>query len=103
MREHLDKSYGMVAEQEPLMELTMDKRISNFNIVEANKIRKGIAKKDKQALQEAKDLFYSKGLENGARELFLNYIWEEKFSAQFGLTKIAQVKFGEPRNLGCQY
>lgn len=84
LREHLDKSYGMVAEQEPLMEMTMDKRISNFNIVEANKIRKGIAKKDKQALQEAKDLFYSKGLENGARKLFLDYIWEEKFSAQFG-------------------
>ena len=84
LREHLDKSYGMVAEQEPLMEMTMDKRISNFNIVEANKIRKGIAKKDKQALQEAKDLFYSKGLKNGARKLFLDYIWEEKFSAQFG-------------------
>ena len=84
LREHLDKSYGVVAEQEPLMEITMDKRISNFNIVESNKIRRGIAKKNKEALQEAKDLFYSKGLENGARELFLNYIWEEKFSAQFG-------------------
>jgi DNA polymerase-3 subunit alpha len=84
LREHLDKSYGITAEQEILMLLTMDERISCFNIVESNLIRKGIAKKNPKAREDSKKLFYKKGLENGCRELFLDYIWNELFSAQFG-------------------
>ena len=46
-------------------------------------------------------MFYKDGLANGCRQLFLDYIWYEKFSAQFGLICIAQVKCGEPINIGC--
>ena len=44
LKEHLLESYGVCAEQEPLMKISMDKRICAFDIVKSNKLRKGIAK-----------------------------------------------------------
>lgn len=84
LKEHLDKSYGICAEQEVLMLLCMDKRISCFSVAEAHIIRKGIAKKSPVAREKARVLFYDKGLNNNCRQIFLDYIWNELFSAQFG-------------------
>ena len=62
----------------------MDPRVSNFTIAEANKLRKGIAKKSQKAQDEAKALFFSKGAEIGTRRQLLNYVWDVQISRQLG-------------------
>ena len=84
MESHLLDVSGIAATQEDLMEMTMNPKISNFNLVLANKIRKGLAKKKVELIEECKDLFFKKGLEAGSREVFLNYVWYEQFSQQLG-------------------
>lgn len=44
LKKHLLQDYGVSAEQESVMEMTMDKQISGFSVKEANKLRKSIAK-----------------------------------------------------------
>ena len=53
---------------------------------EANTIRRAIAKKKEKLIKESKDLFYKKGLENGCRKIFLDYIWKFEIEPQLGLT-----------------
>ena len=84
MESHLLDVSGIAATQEDLMEMTMNPKISNFDLVLANKIRKGLAKKKVELIEECKDLFFKKGLEAGSREVFLNYVWYEQFSQQLG-------------------
>ena len=84
MKDHLLILNGIADTQESVMQLTMDPRISGFNIAEANKLRKGIAKKSFKAQEEAKALFYSKGKELGTRIQLLNYVWDIQISRQLG-------------------
>ncbi|WP_291626125.1 PHP domain-containing protein [Clostridium sp.] len=84
LKEHLLPSYGLCAEQETMMKLSMDKRISNFDVPASNKLRKSVAKKRKDILEETKQMFFEAGLKNGCREVFLDYIWNTRFSMQFG-------------------
>ena len=44
LKEHLELDYGVSATQESMMILSMDKRIAGFNVVEANLLRKAVAK-----------------------------------------------------------
>ena len=44
MEKHLLKNCGVAESQELVMKLTMDEKISNFSVKEANKLRKAIAK-----------------------------------------------------------
>ena len=44
MKKHLESDYGVSAEQESVMEMTMDEQIAGFSVKEANKLRKSIAK-----------------------------------------------------------
>lgn len=44
LEKHLLLDYGVSAEQESVMELTMDPKISGFSVKEANGLRKAIAK-----------------------------------------------------------
>lgn len=75
MKKYLLQSYGVMENQESCMKVSMDKEISGFTLAEADKLRKTIAKADKIALKETKEKFYGKGLENGCRQVFLDYIW----------------------------
>ena len=84
LKEHLLIDYGLCLSQESLMKLTMDNRISNFDLVQSNTARKSIAKKSGEALEKFKQMFFKQGLENGARKVFLDYIWKYCFSPQFG-------------------
>jgi DNA polymerase III subunit alpha len=43
VRKHLDEVYGVSESQEGIMLLSMDKDISGFDVLEANKLRKGVA------------------------------------------------------------
>ena len=70
--------------QEAMMMLTMDNRISCFDLKQANGARKAVAKKNEKALKEFETNFYNQGLANGCRQVFLDYIWKYCFSIQFG-------------------
>ncbi|WP_235855311.1 DNA polymerase III subunit alpha [Mammaliicoccus lentus] len=83
MEEHLLHDYGINITQESSMKLSADPRISNFDVVEQNKLRKAIAKPKGAALGEVKDLFYKKGKEQGASTNLLDYVWNVQFAMQF--------------------
>ena len=78
----LDKYNGICSSQELLMKLSMD--VAGFDLVQANALRKAIAKKDpvKQAKQH--DVFMEQGKESGQREEFLNYCWNNCILIQKG-------------------
>lgn len=81
---HLLEDYGVCSNQEKMMLLAMDKDIAGFDVVEANKLRKGVAKKIPSVLKECEDLLYKKGRELGASKKLLEYIWEVQIAMQRG-------------------
>lgn len=84
MEKHLSHVSGMATMQEEVMKLVMDEQISNFDMVDANKLRKSIAKKKKKLQQEAKDHFYQVGESVGASRNLLDYVWKECIVPQLG-------------------
>lgn len=84
LTEHLGNSYGMAESQEKVMLLSVDKRISGFSLKQANKLRKAIAKKKADVLEETKTLFFESCKNQGTRDIFAKYIWEEEFGMSFG-------------------
>lgn len=81
---YLNDAHGVAATQEDLMEIVMDPEIANFNLTEANKLRKGIAKISAETTAEVKTMFYEKGHNAGTRKNLLDYIWEEQIKPQLG-------------------
>lgn len=75
--EHLLKLNGVADTQESVMLMAMDKRIAGFDLFEATKLRKGIAKKKKEASLEIRDLLYKKGKELGNRKEVIDYLWHQ--------------------------
>lgn len=84
LKDHLDEAYGMAESQEKVMLLSMDKRISGFSLKQANKLRKAIAKKKADVLEETKKLFFESCKNQGTSEILAKYIWEEQFGMSFG-------------------
>jgi len=84
MKRYLEKVYGVAGSQEIVMMLSMDPHIANFTIVEANKLRKGIAKKKPEIIEAIKQKFFEKGKEVGTREVLLNYVWSQQISMSLG-------------------
>lgn len=82
LEKYLKKSYGLSAEQEDVMELSMDKNIANFDVPKADKLRKGIAKKKREIIEEVKKMFLKHGIESGNRKIFLEYVWEYQVMPQ---------------------
>ena len=62
----------------------MDNKISGFNVKEANKLRKTIAKKKLAEIDSMHELFMSKGRELGTSENLLNYVWNIQVKRQLG-------------------
>lgn len=79
MEEHLLVLKGVCDTQEALMTISMDNRISNFTMSEADGLRKILAKKLTKEIDGARTHFIEKGLANGAREVFLRYVWDVQF------------------------
>lgn len=75
---------GVCGTQESMMSLVMDENICGFDVPQANFLRKIVAKKQMSKIPEVKELYYTKGLENGCRRLFLDYIWDEQIKMQLG-------------------
>lgn len=84
LRKHLDEVYGVSESQEGIMLLSMDENIANFSIKDANKLRKGVAKKRKEIIQETKEMFFKQGRENGTSDNMLNYVWNTQVQPQAG-------------------
>ena len=55
MEKHLKHLYGVADTQEVVMLLVMDEHISNFTLKEANLLRKSIAKKRKDLVEESRE------------------------------------------------
>lgn len=83
LEKHLKHDYGLNITQEVSMALSSDPKISNFDELEQNKLRKTIAKPKGAALEEVRELFYKKGEEQGTRKEMLDYVWEVQFKMQF--------------------
>lgn len=84
LEKYLLPSYGVCIEQEIAMLLSMDEKIANFSMSEANKLRKVIAKKKLQDIEKLKELFYEKGFQQGTRKQMLDYVWNEALAIQLG-------------------
>lgn len=95
MEEHLLKSYGIAPTQEAVMRLSMDKRISGFDLVWANKLRKAIAKsKAKDMIEEVHNRMIDQGMSLGNRREFIEYVWNSCIVPQLGYA------FSEPHLAG---
>lgn len=84
LHEHLDKDCGVCSSQEGMMLLSMDERIAGFDVVESNVLRKSVAKKKAKLLETAHNLLLTKGRELGARDVFINYVWDVQIAMQKG-------------------
>ncbi|MGL6184736.1 MAG: PHP domain-containing protein [Clostridium chrysemydis] len=95
VEKHLKQDYGVCSTQERMMLMSMDKNISNFNVVESNILRKGVAKKIGDKFEEAHKLFYEKGLNCGTSKTLLDYIWDVQIAMQkgYGFSVIHSVEY----------
>lgn len=84
MEKHLLKLNGVADTQESIMLLSMDDKVAGFSIKEANKLRKVIAKKKANEIDEIKTLFYEKGVNLGNRVEVLDYVWNVQIVRQLG-------------------
>ena len=84
VEKYLKKVSGMATMQEEVMLLVMDNQISDFDMKNANYVRKSIAKKKKKLQEEVKQKFYESGLSLGTSKNLLDYIWNECITPQLG-------------------
>jgi len=84
LKKYLSYCYGVSATQEDVMQLVLDKNISNFTMQQANRIRKGISKKSPKIIKEMKELFFSEGKKINTSEKMLQYIWDTQIQTQCG-------------------
>ena len=84
VEKYLKEKDGVADSQEVVMQLSMDPHISNFTMAEANKLRKVIAKKKFNEIEQVHALYIQKGHDAGASDALLNYIWEKQFKLSFG-------------------
>lgn len=84
LKNQLSIDYGISSQQENSMLLVMDKGISGFSLFQADTLRKAIAKKKPEIMQEIKELFYQKGEEIGTRTVLLDYVWNYCIMPQAG-------------------
>lgn len=84
MEKHLLALSGVADSQESAMMIVMDPEISNFTVLEANALRRAIARKDPQVMEETRNKFYEHGAEQGASLNLLDYIWNVQIARQAG-------------------
>ena len=84
LEKHLLQDNGVCSSQERMMLLTMDKDVAGFGVIESNKLRKGVAKKQQKLINEAKTMFFEWGEKANAPKILLEYIWNEQIALQLG-------------------
>lgn len=81
-KELFEDTYGVLAEQEGLMETGM--KVCGYDVRGANKLRKSVSKKSPQAQLQEKKRFFEEGIKNGRRKLLLQYIWDYEIAFLLG-------------------
>jgi len=81
---YLLKNNMLAVEQEDIMELTLDKDISNFSMKESDLLRKIVAKKKTKDIEKMKETYYQFGRETGTSDNMLSYVWNECIGIQLG-------------------
>ena len=84
LKSYLLDNYGMCDTQESMMLLSMHPDIADFSLKEANKLRKGVAKKSQEVLEECWIMFQESCERTGCSENLKNYVWNVLFRPQFG-------------------
>lgn len=84
LEKYLSVGSGIADSQEVVMQLVMDPHISNFDMKEANRLRKTIAKKNFADINNVHDLFIKKGTDCGASMNLLNYVWDKQIALSLG-------------------
>ena len=84
LKDHLLSDYGVMNTQEQMMKMVMDDRVSNFDVVASNGLRRAVAKKKGKLYDQSQEKFYRDGLANGCRKVFLDYIWHRQIAMQKG-------------------
>ncbi len=84
LEKHLLEYFGVSATQEDIMEMTMNPNLVGFNLTQANKLRKAVAKKSEKVMKEVRELYFKVGKENGNSENVLHYIWDKHILPQAG-------------------
>lgn len=84
LEKYLKIYFGVSATQEDIMELSMDNNLVGFDLAQANKLRKAVAKKSEEVMKAVKELFYKVGLANSNSINVLNYIWDKHIVPQLG-------------------
>ena len=84
LEKHLLSNNGASIEQEDLMTLLMDEKISGFDIVWSNRARKGLAKRDRNLIEQVKKKYYEDGEKLGTRKQMLDYVWKYCLKPQLG-------------------
>lgn len=95
MKKHLETQYFVASTQEDVMRMSMDEKIANFGLKDANYLRKSIAKtKAKDMIQEVKDKFINSGITQGNRRELLEFVWTNHIEPMLGYA------FSEPHVAG---
>lgn len=84
LEKYLKEKDGVAESQEVVMQLSMDPQISGFDMGEANKLRKTIAKKVFKDIEKVHELFNTKGRALGTSQNLLDYVWNVQFKMSFG-------------------
>lgn len=84
LKKYLEYCYGVCSTQEDIMRLIHDPKIGNYTMTEANGYRKLIAKKNQKKFEAEKEVYLNKGMLNGNREIFLDYVWKTMFEPARG-------------------
>lgn len=84
LEKYLKNVYGVATMQEEVMLLSMDEHIAGFSMLDANYLRRSIAKKKVKLQIEAHDKFYKHGQKIGTRINMLDYVWNETIAKMLG-------------------
>ena len=84
LEKYLKPLSGVADSQEAAMLLSMDERVAGFSVKDANKLRKAIAKKKVDVMEEVRQMFYSNGESRGVRKELLDYVWNVQIYRQAG-------------------
>lgn len=84
IRQYCSDSRMLPESQEKVMLISMDKRVAGFTLKQSNKLRKSIAKKDEDILEETRIMFFEHCIKQNTREIFAKYVWYELFGMSFG-------------------
>ena len=80
MEKYLKAYYGVSATQEDVMKILMDEEVCGLNVKDVNKVRKAIAKKKANLLEEAHQMI----IKSCSSQNLVNYIWDKVVMPQAG-------------------